>query len=61
MDQKQAEALLATIYTPEKKAEWKKCMDEAGERFQDESDKSFGFNEYMAFRRALRKRLGYPA
>jgi len=58
MNQKEAQKLHDKIYTPEKKKIWDREMDEAGEKWENED---INFDEYMQFRRDLRKRLGYPA
>lgn len=58
MNQDEAEKLIKTIYTPEKKKIWDKEMNEAGIKFENED---IDFDEYMQFRSDLRKRLGYPA
>ena len=58
MNQDEAEKLIATIYTPEKKKIWIKEMKKAGDKWMKED---IGFDEYMQLRADLRKRLGYPA
>ena len=58
MNQDEAQKLMDTIYTPEKKKIWDKEMEEAGEKF---TNGDIDFDEYMQFRSDLRKRLGYPA
>ncbi len=58
MNQKEAEKLLKTIYTPEKQEIWDEEMNEMGDNFVNGE---INFDEYMQFRKDLRKRLGYPA
>ncbi len=58
MNQKEAEKLLKTIYTPEKQKIWDEEMNEMGDNFVNGE---INFDECMQFRRDLRKRLGYPA
>jgi hypothetical protein len=55
--QAEAEAMMNTIYTPEKKTIFTKEMDSVGEKF---INGEMSFDEYMDFRRDLRKRLGFP-
>ncbi len=57
MDQKEAEKIMKTVYTPEKQKIWIKEMKEAGDKFVDGD---IDFDEFMKFRADLRKRLGYP-
>ena len=57
MNQEEAKKLMETIYTPEKKAIWKKKMDIAGEKW---INKEIVFEEYMEIRKNLRKELGFP-
>lgn len=57
MNQEEAEKLIKTIYTPEKKKIWNEEMDGAGIKF---TNGDIDFVEYMEFRADLRKRLGYP-
>ena len=56
--QQKNEALLKTIYTPEKKKIWDKEMEKAGKKFVNDE---MSFDKYVDFRRKLRTRLGFPA
>jgi hypothetical protein len=58
MDQLIAETLHDLIYTPEKKKIWDREMNKAGKKWEDGT---ITFEAYMALRRRLRTRLGYPA
>ncbi len=58
MNQDEAQKLIDTIYTPEKKKIWAKEMEEEGEKFISGET---SFEQYMKFRAKLRQKLGYPA
>ncbi len=56
--QQENEALLNSIYTPEKKKIWKKKMNLIGKRFCEDK---ISFTEYVRLRAELRLELGFPA
>ena len=58
MNQEQAEQLIKTIYTPEKKELWQSKMNILGDKFMNEE---ITYDQYMNQRRKLRKELGFPA
>ena len=58
MNQKQAEKLITSIYTPEKKKLWQSKMNILGDKFMNEE---ITYDDYMNERRKLRKELGFPA